>query len=65
VRCGDTLAIEPGEGSLQRALALAAAAAIVFIIGNTTSLMGLSAVGRHASTTLSAARTSFGCRAIR
>jgi paraquat-inducible protein A len=51
-RCGDTLAIEPGEGSLQRALALATAAAIVLIIGNTTALMGLSAVGRHASTTL-------------
>ena len=51
-RCGDTLAIEPGEGSLQRALALAAAAAIVFIIGNTTSLMGLSVVGRHVSTTI-------------
>jgi len=52
VRCGDTLAIEPGEGSLQRSLALATAAAIVFIIGNTTSLMGLSAVGRQASTTI-------------
>jgi paraquat-inducible protein A len=52
LRCGDTLAIEPEEGSLQRALALAAAAAIVLVIGNTTSLMGLSAVGRHASTTL-------------
>ena len=52
LRCGDTLAIEPREGSLQRALALATAAAIVFIIGNTTSLMSLSAVGRHASTTV-------------
>lgn len=52
LRCGDTLAIEPGEGSLQRSLALATAAAIVFIIGNTTSLMSLSAVGRHASTTI-------------
>jgi paraquat-inducible protein A len=52
VRCGDTLAIEPGEGSLQRSLALATAAAIVFIIGNTTSLMSLSAVGRRASTTI-------------
>ena len=52
VRCEDTLAIEPGEGSLQRSLALATAAAIVFIIGNTTSLMSLSAVGRHASTTI-------------
>jgi paraquat-inducible protein A len=52
LRCGDTLAIEPGEGSLQRALALATAAAIVFVIGNTTSLMGLSAVGRQTSTTI-------------
>jgi paraquat-inducible protein A len=52
LRCGHTLAIEPGEGSLQRALALATAAAIVFVIGNTTSLMGLSAVGLHASTTI-------------
>ena len=52
LRCGDTLAIEPGEGSLQRSLALATAAAIVFIIGNTASLMGLSAVGRQASTTI-------------
>jgi len=52
LRCGDTLAIEPEEGSLQRALALATAAAIVLIIGNTTALMGLSAVGRHATTTI-------------
>ncbi len=52
LRCGHTLAVEPREGSLQRALALAAAAAIVFIIGNTTSLLGLSAVGRQASTTI-------------
>ena len=52
LRCSDTLAIEPGEGSLQRALALSTAAAIVFIIGNTTSLMGLSAAGRQASTTI-------------
>jgi len=52
IRCGQTLAIEPGEGSLQRALALAAAAAIVFIIGNTASLMSLSAVGRDAGTTI-------------
>ena len=52
LRCGHTLAIEPREGSLQHALALTAAAAVVFIIGNTTSLMGLSAVGREASTTI-------------
>ena len=52
IRCGQTLAVEPGQGSLGRALALAIAAAIVFIIGNTTSLMGLSAVGRQASTTI-------------
>jgi len=52
LRCGQTLAIEPGEGSLQRALALAVAAAVVFIVGNTASLMGLSAVGRSTSTTV-------------
>jgi paraquat-inducible protein A len=52
LRCGDTLAAEPEQGSLQRALALATAAAIVLIIGNTTALMGLSAVGRQASTTI-------------
>ena len=33
-------------------LALTVTAAIVFIIANTTPLMGLSAVGRHASTTI-------------
>jgi paraquat-inducible protein A len=52
IRCGQTLAVEAGPGSLGRVLALAVAAAIVFIIGNTTSLMGLSAVGRQTSTTI-------------
>jgi paraquat-inducible protein A len=52
VRCGETLAIEPGEGWLGRALALAAAAAIVLAIGNATPLMELSALGRHSSTTV-------------
>ena len=33
-------------------MALTIAAAIVFVVANTTSLMGLSAVGRHASTTI-------------
>ena len=37
---------------LDRPLALTVAAAIVFIIANTAPLMGLSAVGRHASTTI-------------
>ena len=37
---------------LDRPLALTLAAAVVFIIANTTSLMGLSAVGRQASTTI-------------
>ena len=38
--------------SLDRPLALTIAAAIVFIVAHTTPLMGLSAVGRHASTTI-------------
>ena len=50
-RCGDTLAARPAD-PLGRPLALVLAAAIVFVIANTTSLMGLSAVGRHASTTI-------------
>jgi hypothetical protein len=37
---------------LDRALALTLAAATVFIIANTAPLMGLSAVGRQASTTI-------------
>ena len=50
-RCGNTLATEPTD-PLDRPLALALAAAIVFIVANTAPLMGLSAVGRHASTTI-------------
>src|SRR5436190_16570251 len=50
-RCGHTLAARSTD-PLDRPLALTLAAAIVFIIANTTPLMGLSAVGRHASTTI-------------
>jgi paraquat-inducible protein A len=50
-RCGDTLATEPID-SLDRALALTLTAAIVFIVANTSPLMGLSAVGRQASTSI-------------
>ena len=50
-RCGHILASQSAD-PLDRPLALTLAAAIVFIIANTTSLMGLSAVGRFASTTI-------------
>ena len=50
-RCGNTVAARP-SASLDRALALTLTAAIVFIIAHTTSLMGLSAVGRSSSTTI-------------
>jgi paraquat-inducible protein A len=50
-RCGDVLAAG-ARGSLQRPLALAAAAAMVFVIANTAPLMELSASGREASTTI-------------
>ncbi len=50
-RCGRTLATEPTD-PLDRTLALTLTAAIVFIVANTAPLMGLSAVGRHASTTI-------------
>lgn len=50
-RCGDTLATRPAD-PVDRPLALALAAAIVFVVANTTPLMGLSAVGRRASTTI-------------
>jgi paraquat-inducible protein A len=50
-RCGSTLASRPAD-PLDRALALTVAAALVFIIANVTELMGLSAVGRSASTTI-------------
>src|SRR4030095_11076382 len=50
-RCGHTLASQARE-PIDVPLALTLAAAVVFIIANTTPLMGLSAVGRHASTTI-------------
>ena len=50
-RCGNTLATRPID-PLDRPLALTIAAAIAFIVAHTTPLMGLSAVGRHASTTI-------------
>jgi paraquat-inducible protein A len=50
-RCGNTLASRPRD-PLDRPLALAVTAAIVFLVANTAPLMGLSAVGRHASTTI-------------
>ena len=50
-RCGCTLASRPID-PLDRPLALVIAAAFVFIVANTAPLMGLSAVGRHAGTTI-------------
>jgi paraquat-inducible protein A len=50
-RCGEILAAEPSD-PIDRALALTLAAAIVFVVANTSPLMSLSAVGRHASTTI-------------
>ena len=50
-RCQHTLAIR-GTDPLDRPLALTLAAAIVLIVANTAPLMGLSAVGRQASTTI-------------
>jgi paraquat-inducible protein A len=50
-RCGHTVASSKPD-SLDRTLAIAVTAAIVLIIANTTSLMGLQAVGREASTTI-------------
>ena len=50
-RCGNTLATR-SAAPLDRPLALTAAAVIVFIVANVAPLMGLSAVGRHASTTI-------------
>ncbi|MFA5280196.1 MAG: paraquat-inducible protein A [Smithellaceae bacterium] len=51
LRCGRTMAAGKTD-SLNRTFALAVAAAIVLVIANVTPLMGLSAVGRHASTTI-------------
>ncbi len=50
-RCGKTLAAELPD-PLDRPLALTLAAAIVFVVANTTPLMGLSAAGREATTTI-------------
>jgi paraquat-inducible protein A len=50
-RCGRTLA-ESKIDSLRRTLAFTIAAAIVLIIANSTPLLGLSAVGRRADTTI-------------
>lgn len=50
-RCGHTIGCNKPD-SLNRTLALTVAAAIVLVIANVTPLMGLSAVGRHASTTI-------------
>jgi paraquat-inducible protein A len=50
-RCGHTLAVDKPD-SLERTLSLTVAAAIVFLIANFSPLMGLSAVGRRASTTI-------------
>jgi paraquat-inducible protein A len=50
-RCANTLATRPTD-PLDRSLALALTAAIVFLVANTAPLMGLAAVGRHASTTI-------------
>jgi len=50
-RCGNTLATQSTD-PINVPLALTLAAAVVFIIANTASLMGLSAVGHHASTTI-------------
>jgi paraquat-inducible protein A len=51
VRCGHTLAKQPADPR-DLPLALTLAAAITFIVANTTPLMGLSVVGRTASTTI-------------
>ena len=40
------------EDSLNRTLALTLAAAVLYVIANTTPMLGLSAVGHHASTTV-------------
>ena len=50
-RCGCTLATRPVD-PIERPLALVIAALLVLVVANTAPLMGLSAVGRHASTTI-------------
>src|SRR5574342_689139 len=50
-RCGWTVATRSAN-PIDRPLALTVTALIVLVIANTTPLMGLSAVGRQASTTI-------------
>jgi len=50
-RCRNTVGTRPSD-PLDRPLALTLTAAIVFIVAQTTDLLGLSAVGRQASTTI-------------
>ena len=50
-RCQVTIARNPVD-PIDRPLALAAAALVLFVIANATPLMGLSAVGRESSTTI-------------
>jgi len=50
-RCGQVLAGRPSD-PLDRPLAFALAALVAFVVANTSPLMGLSAVGRQASTTI-------------
>ena len=50
-RCHETIARNPSD-PIDRPLAFTVAAAIVFVIANTMPLMGLSAVGREATTTI-------------
>ncbi len=50
-RCGRTLAADR-PGSLDRTLALAVAASIVFLVANLDPLMGLETAGRETSTTI-------------
>lgn len=51
MRCGLTLANYSSD-PIDRPLALSITALLVLIVANITSLMGLSVVGRHASTTI-------------
>jgi paraquat-inducible protein A len=51
LRCGHSMAAGKTD-PLNRTFAFAIAAAIVLVIANVTPLMGLSAAGRHASTTI-------------
>ena len=50
-RCGEIIASQPLD-PLERPLALAIAATIIFIVANTAPLMTLSNIGRDASTTI-------------